>query len=90
MVTCLVRAWKKKLAPWRNRTIPVHPSTNNSTIISFLNIASTKQGLIYPHAETNRVWVLKFLTSKPKNEVYALHLEKAKSYNGRPDDKAYG
>lgn len=33
---CWERAWKKKWAPWRNTTIPVHPSTNNSTIISIL------------------------------------------------------
>jgi hypothetical protein len=33
---CWERAWKKKWAPWRNTTIPVQPSRNNSTVISIL------------------------------------------------------
>lgn len=34
MAMWLERTWKKKLAPWRNTTTPVHPRRKNSTIIS--------------------------------------------------------
>lgn len=49
---CWDRRWKKKFAPWRNTTTPVHPSTNNSTIISFLMTITTRQGLIALNADT--------------------------------------
>lgn len=69
MATWRVRTWKKKLAPWRNRTTPVHPSTNNSTIIDLLLLfatVSTKQGLII-YIHTQREWRI-YRVLKPKRE----------------------
>ena len=37
MPMCWERAWKKKLAPWRNTTTPVHPNRKNSSIFSFFS-----------------------------------------------------
>ena len=69
MAMCWERRWKKKWAPWRNTTIPVHPSTNNSTIISLLIL------LWQPNAALNPNHQLAAEESKGKEPVY---LEKAK------------
>ena len=88
MATCWVRTWKKKLAPWRNRTTPVHPSTNNSTIIDLLLLfatVSTRQRLsIYISTRRERdkeseefiefffFWWKVYRVLKPKKEVYVI------------------